>query len=70
MSSAFSTLAAQSSNEGFGTYAGTFLVFALIAATVVIMRMMSRSLRRMRANVEQHPENFGKSDPDSTTPSE
>lgn len=53
---------AVSSQEGFGTYVGTFLVLALIAVTIVIMRMMSRSLKRMRANVEEHPENFGVGD--------
>ena len=57
-------LASQPSQEGFGTYAGTFLVLALIVATYFIMRFMSGSLKRLRSNVEQHPENFGKAEDD------
>lgn len=49
-------------STSFGTFAGTFLVLLLIAATVVIFRLMSGSLRRMRANVEEHPEHFGNPD--------
>ena len=59
------TVEALSSQEGFGTYVGTIVVLLLIAVTIVIMRMMSRSLKRMRANVAEHPENFGIAEEDT-----
>jgi hypothetical protein len=56
---ASSVLASGDDGTGFGTFAGTILIVALIAASVVIFRMLNGSLKRMNRNVSEHPENFG-----------
>lgn len=53
-----------SSGTSFGTFAGTFLILGLIIATIVIFKMMSGSLKRMNANLAQHPEDFGRDEAD------
>lgn len=57
-------LSAADDGTGFGTLWGTLLIVLLIGATILIFRMLSGSLKRMNANVREHPENFGRDEDD------